>query len=108
MVVFTNNFPCIPLVDLLQNGASSLIVEACKSFGFFQVKNHDISTDMITTLGAKAFAFFELPQSAKEKDAPHPFSYLNNSIGRRGDTGCVEYLLTSVSNSDNIHSSDFL
>ncbi|KAK1357410.1 Gibberellin 2-beta-dioxygenase [Heracleum sosnowskyi] len=108
MVAFNDNFPCIPVVDLSQNSASSLIVEACESFGFFQVKNHDISTDIITTLEAKAFAFFELPQSAKEKDVPRPFCYNTNSIGRRGDTGCLEYLLTSVSNSDNIHSNDFL
>lgn len=47
--------------------------------------------EAVTKLEAQALGFFKLPQNCKNKAAP--FGYGNKNIGRKGDTGWVEYLL---------------
>nr|UXL73230.1 2-oxoglutarate-dependent dioxygenase GA 2-oxidase [Jasminum sambac] len=90
----SNVFTEIPVVDLLHPDAKTLIVEACKEFGFFKVVNHGVSMESIARLEDEAVKFFSLPQPEKEKSGPpNPFGYGNKKIGPNGDVGWVEYLL---------------
>ncbi|KAL1560443.1 Gibberellin 2-beta-dioxygenase [Salvia divinorum] len=87
----------IPVVDLSQSGAKTLIVDACKELGFFKVINHRISMDFLTKLEAEAMKFFQLPPQEKAKSGPpNPFGYGSKVIGPNGDVGWVEYLLFST------------
>ncbi|KAL1805780.1 hypothetical protein ACET3Z_028848 [Daucus carota] len=81
----------IPVVDLSNPGAKTQIVNACQEFGFFKVINHGVPMEIVTKLEAQALSFFKQPQNHKNKAAP--FGYGNKNIGRKGDTGWVEYLL---------------
>ncbi|XP_073057521.1 gibberellin 2-beta-dioxygenase [Primulina eburnea] len=84
----------IPVVDLLKPDAKTLIVEACKEFGFFKVINHGISMEFLAKLEDEAVQFFKLSQFEKEKSgSTNPFGYGNKKIGCNGDVGWVEYLL---------------
>lgn len=85
------HFTHIPTVDLLNPNAKTHIVYACQEFGFFKVINHRVPMETVTKLEAQALSFFQLPQNYKNKAAP--FGYGNKNIGRKGDTGWVEYLL---------------
>ncbi|PIN01285.1 Iron/ascorbate family oxidoreductase [Handroanthus impetiginosus] len=90
----TNIFTGIPVVDLSDKNAKTLIVEACKEFGFFKVINHGVSMEFLTKLEEEAVKFFNLPQQEKDKSGPsNPFGYGNKKIGPNGDVGWVEYLL---------------
>ncbi|KAL1555853.1 iron ascorbate-dependent oxidoreductase [Salvia divinorum] len=87
----------IPVVDLSQSGAKTLIVEACRDLGFFKVINHRISMDFVTRLESEALKFFKLPAPEKAKSGPpNPFGYGSKVIGPNGDVGWVEYLLFST------------
>ncbi|EYU33365.1 hypothetical protein MIMGU_mgv1a022731mg [Erythranthe guttata] len=95
--IFTGNIPVVDLSD--HTVAKTLIVNACKEFGFFKVINHGISMDLSNKLEAESVKFFKLPKQEKEKSGPpNPFGYGNRNIGPSGDTGLVEYLLMSVVN----------
>ncbi|XP_073155486.1 gibberellin 2-beta-dioxygenase 2-like [Henckelia pumila] len=89
-----NSTGIIPVVDLLKPDAKTVMVEACKEFGFFKVINHGISMEFLSKLEDEAVGFFNLSQSEKEKWGPaNPFGYGNKKIGCNGDVGWVEYLL---------------
>ncbi|XP_047951929.1 gibberellin 2-beta-dioxygenase-like [Salvia hispanica] len=91
------NAVAIPVVDLSQSGAKTLIVEACKELGFFKVINHRISMDFVTQLESEAMKFFKLPPPEKARSGPpNPFGYGSKVIGPNGDVGWVEYLLFST------------
>ncbi|KAK4488166.1 hypothetical protein RD792_003908, partial [Penstemon davidsonii] len=91
----SNIFAEIPVVDLSDSNARSLIVSACKEFGFFKViKYQGISMELVNKLESEAVNFFKLTQQEKEKyGPPNPFGYGNKKIGPNGDVGWVEYLL---------------
>ncbi|KAL8032255.1 hypothetical protein ABFX02_13G084000 [Erythranthe guttata] len=91
----SNTFTGIPVVDLSNRAnAKTLIVNACKEFGFFKVVNHGVPMNLLTELEAEAVRFFESPQHQKDKSGPpNPFGYGNKKIGPNGDVGWVEYLL---------------
>ncbi|KAL6991448.1 Gibberellin 2-beta-dioxygenase [Sarracenia purpurea var. burkii] len=92
----------IPVIDLSDPDAKTLIIDACQKFGFFKLVNHGVSTELMTTLEAEAIKFFNLPQSEKDKAGPpNPSGYGNRRIGPNGDVGWVEYLLFST-NPDSI------
>lgn len=95
----TNLFPTtIPNIDLNSPDAKSLIVKACKEFGFFKVVNHGVPINIMSQLEEEASKFFSLPQVLKESAGnPNPFGYGNKKIGRNGDVGWLEYLLLSAS-----------
>ncbi|XP_075477238.1 gibberellin 2-beta-dioxygenase-like [Primulina tabacum] len=87
-------FTEIPIVDLTKPDAKTIIVQACKEFGFFKVINHGFSMEFLTQLEDEAVKFFKLTQSEKDKSGPpNPFGYGNKQIGPNGDVGWVEYLL---------------
>ncbi|KMS95929.1 hypothetical protein BVRB_003650 [Beta vulgaris subsp. vulgaris] len=91
-------FPTIPTIDLTNPDAKSLIVKACKEFGFFKVINHGVPLQMISQLEDETSKFFSLPQFIKEAAGiPKPFGYGNKNIGPNGDVGWLEYLLLSAS-----------
>ncbi|XP_059667183.1 gibberellin 2-beta-dioxygenase-like [Cornus florida] len=87
-------FTGIPVIDLSNPEAKTLVVEACQEFGFFKVVNHGVPVDLMTRLEAEAVKFFNLPQSVKDKGGPaNPFGYGHKKIGQYGDVGWIEYLL---------------
>ncbi|CAI9773278.1 unnamed protein product [Fraxinus pennsylvanica] len=93
----SNIFTEIPVVDLLDPDAKTIIVEACKEFGFFKVINHGVPLEFIARLEDEAIKFFNSPQPEKEKSGPpNPFGYGDKKIGPNGDVGWVEYLLFST------------
>ncbi|KAK6133589.1 hypothetical protein DH2020_032718 [Rehmannia glutinosa] len=88
--IFTN----IPIIDLSGPNCKTLIVEACKEFGFFKLINHGVSMELLNRFEAEAVKFFQLPKEEKDKlGPPNPFGYGNKKIGPNGDVGWVEYLL---------------
>lgn len=90
----TNLFTEVPEVDLSHPEAKTLIVNACKEFGFFKIINHGIPMELISNLENEALSFFMQPQSEKEKASlDDPFGYGSKRIGKNGDVGWVEYLL---------------
>ncbi|KAK6154854.1 hypothetical protein DH2020_009102 [Rehmannia glutinosa] len=87
-------FTDIPIMDLSGPNCKTLIVEACKEFGFFKLINHGVSMELLNRFEAEAVKFFQLPQEEKDKlGPPNPFGYGNKKIGPNGDVGWVEYLL---------------
>ncbi|KAL2930627.1 Gibberellin 2-beta-dioxygenase, partial [Bienertia sinuspersici] len=95
---FFSATPIIPTIDLNNPDANSLLVKACKEFGFFKVVNHGISMQIMSQLEDEARKFFSLPQLQKESAGiPNPFGYGNKKIGQNGDVGWIEYLLLSTS-----------
>ncbi|GLT59850.1 hypothetical protein SLA2020_326470 [Shorea laevis] len=90
-------FTGIPVIDMMDPEAKTLIVKACEDFGFFKLVNHGVPMELVTILEAEALRFFNLPQLEKEKAGPpDPFGYGNKSIGANGDVGWIEYLLLNI------------
>nr|ALS88210.1 gibberellin 2-oxidase 1 [Artocarpus altilis] len=90
-------FSGIPVVDLSNPDAGSLIVKACEEFGFFKVVNHGVPMEFMTSLESQAINFFNLPQSEKDRAGPpDPFGYGSKRIGPNGDVGWIEYLLLNT------------
>ncbi|KAL7129683.1 hypothetical protein ABFS83_13G084200 [Erythranthe nasuta] len=102
--IFTGNIPVVDLSDPI--AAKTIIVKACKEFGFFKVINHGVSMDLPNKLEAESVKFFKLSKQEKEKSGPpNPFGYGNKNIGPNGDTGLVEYLLMCANPCNNqLHS----
>ncbi|KAJ1387332.1 Oxoglutarate/iron-dependent dioxygenase [Sesbania bispinosa] len=93
----TSLFSCVPEINLSDPEAKTLIVKACKEFGFFKIVNHGVPFELITNLENEAIKFFKQPQSEKEKvGPPDPFGYGSKRIGTNGDVGWVEYLLLNT------------
>ncbi|XWS12366.1 hypothetical protein CRYUN_Cryun37aG0083600 [Craigia yunnanensis] len=93
----TSVFTGIPVIDLRDTEAKTLIVKACEEYGFFKLVNHDVPMEFMTRLEAEALRFFNLPQSEKDKAAPpDPFGYGSKKIGSKGDVGWIEYLLLNT------------
>ncbi|KAJ6926132.1 gibberellin 2-beta-dioxygenase-like [Populus alba x Populus x berolinensis] len=90
-------FSEIPVIDLTDPHAKTLIIKACEEFGFFKLVNHGVPMEVMTKLEALASSFFNLPQPEKDKAGPpNPFGYGNKKIGPNGDVGWVEYLLLNT------------
>ncbi|MBA0568782.1 hypothetical protein Golob_006251 [Gossypium lobatum] len=87
-------FTGIPVIDLRDPEAKTLMVKACEEYGFFKLINHGVPMEFMTRLEAEALSFFNLPQS--DKDKATPFGYGSNKIGPNGDVGWIEYLLVNT------------
>ncbi|XP_027335239.1 gibberellin 2-beta-dioxygenase-like [Abrus precatorius] len=93
----TTLFTGVPVVDLSDPDAKTLIVKACKEFGFFKLINHGVPFEFMTNLEKQALSFFEKPQPEKDRAGPpDPFGYGSKRIGPNGDVGWVEYLLLNT------------
>ncbi|KAF3511383.1 hypothetical protein F2Q69_00008388 [Brassica cretica] len=87
----------VPVVDLTDPEAKTLIVKACEEFGFFKVVNHGVRPDLMTRLEQEAVGFFALPQSLKNQAGPpEPYGYGSKRIGPNGDVGWIEYILLNA------------
>lgn len=94
----TTLFNGIPVVDLSDPSAKTLIVKACEEFGFFKVVNHGVPVEFLNRLESEALKFFNMSQSQKDMAGPaDPFGYGNKKIGPNGDVGWIEYLLFNTS-----------
>ncbi|KAJ4831667.1 Gibberellin 2-beta-dioxygenase [Turnera subulata] len=90
-------FSGIPVIDLRDPEAKTLIVKACEEFGFFKLVNHGVPLEFMLELESLAANFFELPQSEKDKAGPlDPYGYGNKRIGPNGDVGWIEYILLNA------------
>ncbi|GLT39993.1 hypothetical protein SLA2020_141560 [Shorea laevis] len=69
----------IPVIDLFDTGKLiSEIRNACKNWGFFQVTNHGVPSELRIRVERVAKRFFDLPMEEKKKvqrDAMHPMGY---------------------------------
>ena len=93
----TSLFTGIPVVDLSDPEAKSLIVKAFEEFGIFKLVNHGIPMEVITRLEVESLRFFNLPQSDKDRAGPpDPFGYGSKRIGPNGDVGWIEYILLNT------------
>ncbi|XP_075667328.1 gibberellin 2-beta-dioxygenase [Castanea sativa] len=93
----TSLFTGIPVVDLSDPEAKSLIVKAFEEFGMFKLVNHGIPMEFITRLEVESLRFFNLPQPEKDKAGPpDPFGYGSKRIGPNGDVGWIEYILLNT------------
>ncbi|KAL8032254.1 hypothetical protein ABFX02_13G083900 [Erythranthe guttata] len=91
--IFTGNIPVVDLSD--PTVAKTLIVNACKEFGFFKVINHGVSIDLPNKLEAESVKFFKLPKQEKEKSGPpNPFGYAQMPLSFQG----IQESLQSVVN----------
>ncbi|XP_047318641.1 gibberellin 2-beta-dioxygenase-like [Impatiens glandulifera] len=87
-------FTAIPVIDLQDPNAKTLIVNACQEFGFFKVVNHGVPVKLISELESLAIQFFNFSQLQKDRAGPpNPSGYGNKKIGPNGDVGWIEYLL---------------
>lgn len=90
-------FTGIPVVDLTHPDAKTLIVNACKDYGFFKLVNHGVPFDLMANLEHETLKFFKKPQSDKDTAGPpDPFGYGSKRIGPNGDVGWLEYLLLNT------------
>ncbi|KDP28403.1 hypothetical protein JCGZ_14174 [Jatropha curcas] len=84
-----SNIPLIDLQGLNGPNRSSLVREigqACQDYGFFQVKNHGISKEVIDEMLRVATEFFHLPESERLKnysDDPVKTTRLSTSFNVR-------------------------
>ncbi|KAG9131345.1 hypothetical protein Leryth_006175 [Lithospermum erythrorhizon] len=62
----------IPVVDLNDENALELIGHACKTWGVFQVVNHNIKKSLLDEIEAAANGLFSLPMQQKLKAARSP------------------------------------
>ncbi|XP_020086899.1 gibberellin 2-beta-dioxygenase 2-like [Ananas comosus] len=96
----------IPVIDLSQQRSlrTELVVKSCEKLGFFKVINHGVPLNLSLKMEAAAVEFFALPGGEKQRAGPSsPLGYGSKSIGLKGDTGEVEYLLLPANPSSLSH-----
>lgn len=62
----------VPVIDLNHPNAPNLIGHACKTWGVFQVVNHDIPMSLFSDIQRASLALFSLPLHQKLKAARSP------------------------------------
>jgi len=79
----TENVPVIDIDDLNEPQTLRALDKACREWGFFQVKNHGIAADVITSLQQEMHAFFRQPASVKReisRTAENPWGFFDREL----------------------------
>ncbi|XP_004291423.1 PREDICTED: gibberellin 3-beta-dioxygenase 1-like [Fragaria vesca subsp. vesca] len=71
-VIQPDNGLFIPIIDLMDSNAPKLIVEACETWGVFQLKNHGVRTKIMEDIESEARKLFDLPIDQKLKAVRSP------------------------------------
>ncbi|XP_050365669.1 uncharacterized protein LOC126784231 [Argentina anserina] len=71
-VVQSDDGLSVPVIDLMDSNAPKLIVEACETWGIFQLKSHGIPTKIIEDIESEARKLFDLPIDQKLKAVRSP------------------------------------
>jgi isopenicillin N synthase-like dioxygenase len=79
----TDSVPVIDIRDLQSSAALRAIDSACRDWGFFQITNHGIDTDLIRELFSVARGFFVQPRDVKRRvlrSADNPWGYFDEEL----------------------------
>lgn len=71
-IIQPDNGLFIPVIDLMDSNALKLIVEACETWGVFQLKNHGVPTKIMEDIESEARKLFDLPIDQKLKAVRSP------------------------------------
>jgi isopenicillin N synthase-like dioxygenase len=87
---FSESIPVIDIAGIVQDAAGEAgqqavgeIAKACREWGFFQVINHGVPTELIDQSWQQAHRFFEGPREAKTaimRTRENPWGYYNNEL----------------------------
>ncbi|KAK7265001.1 hypothetical protein RJT34_32617 [Clitoria ternatea] len=72
----------VPVIDLSDPNAKTLIGEACEKWGAFQVMNHGVSMELLNQAELEAFRFFSLPANQKLRVLRSPESIIGYGVPR--------------------------
>lgn len=72
----------VPIIDLKQGGAKELIGHACKTWGVFQVINHDIPINLLDEIELAGKSLFSLPMHQKLRAARGPDGVSGYGVAR--------------------------
>lgn len=72
----------VPIIDLNHKNATELIGHACKSWGVFQVINHEISNKLLDDVEFAGKALFSLPMHQKLQVARPPDGLTGYGVAR--------------------------
>jgi isopenicillin N synthase-like dioxygenase len=78
-----NDIPVIDIERLDEPGTLQALAGACRDWGFFQVLNHGIDQEILTTLSERSLAFFAMPREAKQTIArtkDNPWGYFDQEL----------------------------
>jgi isopenicillin N synthase-like dioxygenase len=76
----------VPVIDIAQLGRSDTLASldtACREWGFFQVVNHGIPTDIVGRIMHEARGFFDRPLAAKRaitRTAANPWGFFDREL----------------------------
>ncbi|KAL3824328.1 hypothetical protein ACJIZ3_020357 [Penstemon smallii] len=78
----TSNPETIPIIDLNNKNTIDLIGHACKTWGVFQVINHNISKNLLDEIELKGKGLFSLPMHQKLRAARPPDGLSGYGVAR--------------------------
>ncbi|XP_004290878.1 PREDICTED: gibberellin 3-beta-dioxygenase 1-like [Fragaria vesca subsp. vesca] len=64
--------PCIPVINLMDPNASQLIIQACETWGVFQLIGHGIPQKLVEDMESQTHRLFALPADQKLKTLRTP------------------------------------
>ena len=79
----TKDIPVIDISSLDEPETLRALDEACRYWGFFQVVNHGIDTEILEALNEKSRAFFAMPREDKQsiaRTADNPWGYFDQEL----------------------------
>lgn len=78
----TCDLESVPFIDLLDENATQLIRQACKTWGVFQIINHNISMDLLDRIEQAGKKLFSLPLHQKLRAARRPDEVVGYGVAR--------------------------
>ena len=79
----TKDIPVIDIERLDEPATLAALDEACRDWGFFQVENHGIDTQVLTALAEKMRVFFAMPREQKltiERTGDNPWGFFDQEL----------------------------